>query len=145
MECQPAEDDPSGHWGAVVCGRELSIRFNENIFQSNEPIVATIIYRNVGTNVLNNDSPYGGDLDFQFVIQDKDGNQLTDSFTSGRTTGHGLPWIPGTQYKYKSNVTKRYGLSKAGTYSISVHRKLPNRGGGWLDLSSGTATITIIK
>ncbi|HTV62336.1 MAG TPA: hypothetical protein VMH30_07185, partial [Verrucomicrobiae bacterium] len=144
IECQPAKDDPSGHWGPIIHGYELSIRFKQDIFRTNEPVIATVIDRNAGTNILNHGSPYGGDLDFSFVIKNEEGDQLIDSFMPTRTTGQGEGWIPGTQYKYECNLTKRYGLSVPGRYSISVHRRLPNPDGrGAIDLSSGTATIRI--
>jgi hypothetical protein len=144
IECQPAKDDPNGHWGPIIYGYELSIRFKKFTFHTNEPVIATIIYRNAGTNILNHATPFGGDLDFKVAIKNGAGNELDDSFVPARTTGHGGGWIPGTQYKYESDLTKRYGLSKPGTYSISVHRRLPDPGGsGWVDLSSGAAVIKI--
>lgn len=148
IECQPAENDQAGHWGKKIIGEQLSIRFAKDVFQTNEPVIATIIYRNTRTDrdlIFN--SAFGGDLDFQFVIKDENGKELPDSFVPpARVSPKGSEWLPGTQYKYQSNLTKRYGLSKPGTYSISVHRKIrKDNGNGWSDLASGTATIVIAK
>ncbi len=146
VECQPADNDPGGHWGERIIGEQLSIRFKKDAFQTNEPVIATIIYRNAGTNDLIHGTPFGGDLDFRIVITDENGRQLPDSFVPGRTMGHGSQWHPGTQYKCQSNLTHRFGLSKPGTYSISVHRKLRiDNANGWADLASGIVTIKIIE
>lgn len=145
IECQPSENDPNGHWGPIYYGYQLSIRLNKDMFQTNEPVIATIIYRNTGTNVLHHGTPYGGDLDFQIAILDENGRRLPDSFVPQRTTGHGSQWQPGTQYKCQSNLTQRYGLIRLGTYSVSVHRRLSNpEANGWINLASGTATIKIV-
>ncbi len=147
VDCQPAESDLAGHWGEKIIGEQLSIRFAKDVFQTNEPVIAAIIYRHAGTNDnLNCSWMFGGDLDFQFVVKDKDGNNLPDSFAPQRSS---LPttrkWLPGTQYKYQSNLTKRYGLSKSGTYSIFVHRKAFHDTNGWVYVSSGAATIEIVE
>jgi hypothetical protein len=148
IECQPAENDSTGHWGEKIIGEQLSIRFANDIFQTNESVIAVIIYRNTRTDHdLNCGWAFGGDLDFQFVVKDENGKELPDSFVPQRVS---LPtvsaWLPGTQYMYQSNLTKRYGVSKAGTYSITVHRRLRNpMGNGLVDISSGTATIKIIE
>jgi len=90
---------------------------------------------------------FGGDLDFQFVVKGEERDRLPDSFAPQRSS---LPttrkWLPGTQYKYQSNLTKRYGLSKPGTYSISVQRRLSIRDSkeNWEVHSSGTATFKIV-
>jgi hypothetical protein len=144
-ECQPSEKDPAGHWSPIFYGYQLSVRFNRNVFHTNEPVIAIIIFRNAGTNALHNFTPYGGDLDFKIVVKDENGNELPDSFVPGRTTGHSSYWPSGTQFKYESNLTKRHGLSKPGTYSVTVQRGFLNpNGNDWLVLSSGTATIKII-
>ena len=143
-ECQPAIDDPDGHWGPIIYGCELSIRFEKFTFRTNESVIARIIYRNAGTNFLNYGTPFGGALDFRFRIRDQDGRELADSFKPARTTGHHGPWPPGTQYKYECNLTERFGLSKPGVYTILVHRRI--RGpAGIIDVASGTATIKIVE
>lgn len=148
IECQPAENDPAGHWGEKIIGEQLSIRFAKDLLLTNESVIATIIYRHAGTNDnLNCSWMFGGDLDFQFVVKDEDGNSLPDSFAPQRSSlPAGARWLPGTQYKYQSNLTKRYGLSKPGVYSISVHRRLSIRDakGNLEVLSSGIATIKIV-
>jgi hypothetical protein len=146
IECQPAENDSAGHWGEKIIGEQLSIRFAKDVFQTNESVIAVIIYRHAGTNDnLNCSWMFGGDLDFQFVVKNEDGNSLPDSFAPLMSS---LPttrkWLPGTQYKYQSNLTKRYGLSKPGTYSVSVRRKAFKDTNGWVYVSSGAATIKMV-
>ena len=148
VECQPTENDSAGHWGEKIIGEQLSIRFAKDTYQTNELIIATIIYRNTRTDHdLNCSWAFGGDLDFQFVVKDKNGKELPDCFVlPERVSPVVTEWLPGTQYKYQSNLTKRYGLSKPETYSISVHRRLSIRDakGNFEVLSSGTATIKIV-
>jgi hypothetical protein len=148
VECQPAENDPAGHWGDKIIGEQLSVRFAKDTYQTNEPIIAIIIYRNTRTDHdLNCSWAFGGDLDFQFVVKDKNGKELPDSFVPPeRVSPVVSEWLPGTQYKYQSNLAKRYGLSKPETYSISVHRRLSIRDakGNWEVLSSGTAKVKVV-
>jgi len=144
-ECQPARIDLAGHWGEEVAGKQLSIRFKKDVYQTNEPVIATIINRHTATNDdLNCSWMFGGDLGFQFVIKDEKGNTLPDSFAPERAS---LPmerkWLPGTQYKYQSNLSKRYGLAKPGTYSVFVQRKAFRDTNGWIYVSSDTATVKI--
>jgi len=146
-ECQPAQNDLAGHWGKEIVGEQLSIRFEKSAFQSNEPVVATIIYRHSGTNDnLNYNRGFGGDLDFQFIIKDENGNELPDSFIPPkRISPSGSRWPPGTQYKFVCDLTKRYGLSQPSKYSIYVRRKLSilDEKGNRINLLSSTATIKI--
>src|SRR5215472_4660471 len=46
-ESRPAKEDPEGNWGAVNEGFQLSIRLSKSTFTNGEPVVATIILRNV--------------------------------------------------------------------------------------------------
>jgi hypothetical protein len=147
IECQPAENDPAGHWGEKIIGEQLSIRFAKDIFQTNEPVIATIIFRNTRMDRdLNYGFAFGVDLDFQFVVKDENGNSLPDFFIPPERFSHiNTEWLPGTQYKYQSNLTKRYGLSKPGTYSVFVRRKAFRDTNGWVYVSSETATVKIIE
>jgi hypothetical protein len=43
----PANRDTNGHWGPVVNGWQLSVRFRHGEFLTNEPVVAMIMLRNV--------------------------------------------------------------------------------------------------
>jgi hypothetical protein len=52
QESRPAKDDPEGHWGAIIEGFQLSIRFRKRLFCSNEVITATCIIRNVAEQPL---------------------------------------------------------------------------------------------
>lgn len=146
IKCQLAEQDADGHWGNKIVGLQLSLRFSKSDFQANEPVYATIIYRNTRNDyLLRCYQVYGGDRDFGFLIRDENGNRLRDSSPSQDVSDiSSVVWPPGTQYIYQSNLTDRFGLSNPGTYSIVVYRRLPNPDGkGDVVLYSTAATITI--
>jgi hypothetical protein len=143
--CRPAELDPTGHWGRGEVGAQLSIRFAKDRYETNEPVIATVIYRNTRTDDnLNLTSAFGDERDFQFVIKGEDEMELPDSFVvPERVSSFSSRWLPGTQYRYESNLTKRYRLSQRGTYSISVRRKIMSETNGYVYVSSGTAKVKI--
>jgi len=148
IECQPEEKDKEGHWGNKVTGLQLSLRFPKSVYQANEPIDATIIYRNTRQDSLMVCRwVYGGDDDFGFVVRDENGNRLRDSFVPYNTSNiTSVWWPPGTQYIYQSNLAERFGLTNPGTYSITVYRRLPNTDLKFLeDLYSTAVTITIAE
>ena len=47
LESLPTERDPDGHWGGATNGFQLSLRFPKLTFTNGEPIVATLLLRNV--------------------------------------------------------------------------------------------------
>jgi hypothetical protein len=144
-ECRPAEEDAAGHWGRIAEGYQLSIRFEKETFRSGEPVPAKLIFRNASTNYLLYATPFGADLDFEIRVVDQNGRRLPDSARPTRTTGRGTRFVPGTQFEFVSNLMQRYGLAKPGTYSVSVHRKIPKLDGtGWTEVVSGTAKIRIV-
>jgi hypothetical protein len=148
IECQPAEKDADGHWGNKIAGLQLSVRFRKSVYQSGEPVYATIVYRNTRKDDIMRTFPvYGGDHDFGFVIKDEDGNRLKDSFVpwkANENPGYNLEWPGGTQYIYESDLKERFGLTNPGTYSVAVYRKLPN-GKGVIYLYSSEAKVTIAQ
>ena len=46
-ESRPTRDDPEGNWGQIYEGFQLSIRLEKANFTNDEPITASIIFRNV--------------------------------------------------------------------------------------------------
>ena len=149
IECQPAEQDTGGNWGNKFDGLQLSLRFEKSAYRADEQIIATIIYRNTSDNyAMRCRWAYGGDRDFDFAIRDENGNRLRDSFVPQYFPAvTAIWWPPGTQYIYQSNLTERFGLSKPGTYSVLVGRRLPSPAGvkSVVYLYSAPATITITE
>ena len=46
-DSRPTEDDPEGNWGQISEGFQLSIRFSKDTFTNGEPVIASILLRNV--------------------------------------------------------------------------------------------------
>lgn len=146
IDCQPAGVDKKGHWGGVITGLQLGLSFPKSKFRVDEPVIATIIYRNTRKDYrMPCHWRYGGDLDFGFVIRDANGNRLADSFQPYPAFEKtNVWWTPGTQYIYQSDLTQRFGLSNPGTYTVEVCRRLPNPAYKTeAILFSSKATITI--
>ena len=145
IECQPAENDLAGNWGAVTEGYQLSLRVNKESFYTNEPVLVTIIFRNASTNFLPYAEPSGSDLDFSILVADQNGRQLPDAADVDRTTGHSVRFIPGTQHKFQLDLRKRFEFSKPGVYSVTVRRKIPQQNGvGWTEVNSKPAKIMVL-
>ena len=51
-ESLPANEYPEGKWGGIKGGFQLSMCFEKQIFTNDEPIMATILVRNVTNHVL---------------------------------------------------------------------------------------------
>lgn len=119
-ECRPAEEDPDGHWGQATNGFQLSLRFGKMTFTNGEPIVATMLIRNVAQKPLNYLRP-------AYIIASKDGTVLKGKNETGLIEITALPMatlFPQTQCRYLENLNKNYDLSKNGNYTFQA--KCPN-------------------
>lgn len=153
-ESRPAAQDPEGHWGDVVEGFQLSMRFAKESFRVGEPIAATVIIRNAaGRNVyyrdfigMREDSPV-----CQFDVLDEQQQPVPrrdpkapDDITDGPHVQRGLS--PGTQCRYEVKMEARFQLDRAGKYSIRARRWVHKlNGDGYSQLQSSLASITILK
>jgi hypothetical protein len=113
-ECLPAELFPEGNWGVPQDGLQLSIRFEKQSYLSGEPVLATILLRNITnrTQVLAitvGSGPAGNPVGINAI--DQSGKVIAQktneiSIVSGRP----LQIFPGTQRKFQEDVSSIYFL-----------------------------------
>ena len=154
-ECRPTELDPAGNWGQVSEGLQLSLRLAKTNYATNEPVVATLITRNVtdadlwyllglpttleisvlrgGEKLARKDEPQGL-TPFQQRMRQVVRNP------------HQRFIHPGTQRKEILQLSEMFDLSVPGDYSVSAKRGVPSlqdshRGAG---LVSGTAAFRVV-
>ena len=102
-ECLSASEFPEGNWGNIQSGFQLSLRLEKESFTNNEPIIATILLRNVTNQVLTfpliNEPGKDGPINLTAV--DSKGNMLpvgSDEITI--ISSHDEKLFPGTQKKF---------------------------------------------
>lgn len=124
-ESLPAKDFPEGNWGDVQDGFQLSMRFEKQIFTNGEPIVATVLLRNVTNSDVSlsySDLPVGysdGPIGFQ-IISSARGNMAQHKFELGGEISGGMSFLfYRTQAKFLERVDRRFDLTN-GTYSVQA-------------------------
>lgn len=127
-ECLPATEFPEGNWGEPKLGYHLSLRFSKNIYSNWEPVIATILVRNL-TNVW---------LDFHGLR-----NQMGGPISFSVTNSHGekmqvTPYSPGilsgssvspqicirAQWKFEENLSNGFVLTND-TYHVQAYIDVP--------------------
>ena len=167
QDCLPAENDPSGNWGAQWEGLQLSIRLRKEVFTNGEPILAAVTLRNGGDRVryFNIFIPRE-EMDTKILLT-RDGQRIlgVDDPKPGESfqqrlhrirqgSSHNEPLLPGTQRQFFRELSKMFDLTAAGSYSARAERpvvaidKMPNRPGYIMgrgtNLLSGTVTFRVI-
>ena len=151
----PAELDANGHWGFSSEGYKLCLRFERLVFVTGEPIVASLIVRNVSGARLG-DSVVVPDRT-EFVVTSEKGEPLNriDIFRPNPTEeeehrreflkSFSLDLEADEQWKYKMVLTDMYDLRAPGTYHLQAKRRIwkPDKTAG--EILSGTASIKIIE
>jgi hypothetical protein len=127
-ECLPAKDFPEGNWGEPKHGYQLSLRFIKTTFTNGEPVMATILVRNL-TNVW---------LDFH-ALEIQMGGPASFSVTNSRgETMQVTPYSPGilsstsfsppiaahTQRKYEECLSNGFVLTND-TYRVQAYIDVP--------------------
>lgn len=119
-ESLPAKEFPSGNWGSPTNGFQLSLRFDKQLYEVGDPVIATILLRNVTNATLNyfsSISELGSAVDFQ--VANGEGavllanNERSDFYNVGNRQ-----LAPGTQHKYQARLNGRVDLSKPGKYIV---------------------------
>jgi len=143
-ESLPAKDFPEGNWGAVQDGFQLSLRFEKQSFTNDEPIVATVLLRNVtNSDVSLNYSqlPVGysdGPISFQ-IISGAGSNMPQHKYEVDGVINGALPGLfHGTQAKFSEHVDKRFDLTN-GAYSIRAVTS------GWVGLGTPSRKEVEVK
>lgn len=147
-ESLPAADDPSGHWGDVIEGFQLSIRFDKDTFRAGEPVTVTVLIRNVTEKKvfyrdfvgMRGDSPV-----CQFDVLDERQKPVARvdprapaDITDGPHIPRGLK--PGTQCRYDMKLEGKFKLDQSGRYTIRARRWVHKlQGDGYAQLESGLA------
>ena len=153
-ESRPAEQDPEGHWGKVVDGFQLSLRFEKQEFTNGEPVLATILMRNVSDKQLT----YGKELvtgrpsPINVLVWNEQEklNLKTDDTLVPRASASNVSLYPRTQHKYRLRLDKYYDLTKPGIYSVQAeygagapNGPFPVRGPGQEEITSQKVIISI--
>lgn len=115
-----AKDFPEGNWGQVTNGCQVSLRFPKRAFTNGEPIIGTVIVRNVTNQDVyyfyhpsgQRNGPVG------YVVTTSSGRTLPNPdvsrfFQGGRT----YTLEPGTQHRHLKDLSKDYHLMN-GAYSV---------------------------
>lgn len=117
----PAEQFPEGNWGKATNDLQLSLRFNKSIYTNGEPIVATILIRNVG----NRHAEYvaihvgGKDGPVRFIATSIDNHEL-DPVQGGPVSALSDAVAAGKQRKFVERFDKDYFLTN-GTYFVQAY------------------------
>ena len=154
-DSRPAEDDPEGHWGTVSEGFQLSIRFEKATFTNGEPVVASIILRNVSERPLTYwVTTLGRETEVALArgqqrIPRKD--ELKSNATFAERLSHldvGSAWDctspVGTQRKFRVELDKIFDLTTNGQYIAQATRSVLKLDlTGEVKLTSGKAVFHI--
>jgi hypothetical protein len=122
-ESRPASEDPEGHWGQATNGFQLSLRFEKEVYTNGEPVLATMLVRNV-SNVQ---------LQYLFparVAATKDGSRLKRKDDIGvARRGPARLLYPQTQARDQENLNQVYDLTP-GEYKFwaACDKWLPSSG-----------------
>ena len=154
LDSRPAAQDPEGNWGAVVDGLQVSIRLDKKTYDTNEPIVATIIMRNVSENERVFDISRG--LPCYITIIDPQGRKLERSDWYPKNTFQGSVQrlvkqvvhkdvYPGMQVKLQLDLRKFFNLTNSGQYTVSTKMAMykSDLKSAMEDVSSGSTSIAI--
>ena len=120
-ECLPAADFPEGNWGQTNGGFQLSLRLNKTSYTNDEPIVATLLLRNV-TNCLQMSCvtplvPFDGPIRMRVT---SDAGVVIPEKAVEVVVGPGIGAVfPGTQRKYVEHLNRAYALTN-GTYTAQA-------------------------
>lgn len=156
-DSRPASADPEGNWGVPSQGFQLSLRFNKASFTNGEPVIASVILRNVSDRTLDYPYEYAPDnreITFNVLRGETRVYGMYD-LTPGASfadkvraapSGHG--WIrsspPGTQRKFFVNLDKIYSLTNTGEYTVFAKRTIRNQDSNQnSEVVSGKATFRI--
>jgi hypothetical protein len=122
-ESRPASEDPEGHWGPATNGFQLSLRFEKEAYTNGEPVVATMLVRNV-SNVRQR---------YAFsarVSAAKSGSPLKRKDDTGLTIITSYRFLhPQTQARYQETINHVYDLTPGEyTFWAESDRGLPSSG-----------------
>lgn len=142
-ESRSAEFDPEGHWGRVVSGFQLSLRFSTNTFTAGQTIEATVLLRNVTTNTLIVLGPHPAFIEFKVVDERNNVVQPVSRLVS--VSGPVRLALPShRQLAYQLQLNQMFNLGP-GKYAVCAERRVDNELGETIgQVLSARAAITIL-
>jgi hypothetical protein len=130
-ESRPASQDPEGHWGQVLDGFQLSLRFEKQDFTNGEAITATVLIRNVSENtlsyVVNTMTSQPAPINVA-VCEGHERLKLITENTLIKGTARTAHLYAQTQHKYQVRLDKYYDLGKKGIYSVQAEYSFQSPG-----------------
>ena len=142
-ETLPAEADSESAWGPVSGGYRLCLRFEKEVFQLGEPIVASVLVRNVSDVFLWDGLGIGGNA--QFFVADVSGKEVRVKVPLPPATRREMIALwRGTQYKFKVPLSDVFALDRPGVYTVSANKEVGATRVPTNVLMSGIATIRIV-
>jgi len=148
-ESRPADEDPEGHWGSVSHGCQISLSFEKLEFTNGEPVIATMLMRNVSDRpitylrqiILGHPSPI-----YVSVWQGEKTLRLkTDENISISHSRSNVTLQPRTQHRYRLRLDEFYDLSTNGLYSVQAAYGSSASPADFLVLAPGQQPITSQK
>jgi hypothetical protein len=135
-ESRPADEDPEGHWGAPSQGYQLSIRLEKGTFTNGEPVIASVLLRNVSDRPLMYwVSTLGRETE---VVVAKGQERLSgkDEVKPGATFAERLAHLDvgsswdctspvGSQRRLVLELDKLFDLTTNGQYTAQARRRVP--------------------
>lgn len=116
-ESLPAVEFPKGNWGAVEGNIQLSLRFDKESYTNGEPIVATVILRNVADHKVRYSAirDYSMDGPARFIVTTGDQQRISSLDSDGTVSSGNIP--ASRQRKFLVRFDKEYRLTN-GTYTV---------------------------
>ncbi len=143
-ESLPAKDDPTGNWGSIIEGVQLSIRFTNQVYRVGEPCIATILWRNTTNHTVAFCYSSARPEYFEFSVTDEKGTVLKSKSDrerslwepqTGRSSSRAVE--PHSQMKFNIDLDKFFAF-KPGKYRIAARYRFTNQSG-----SSAETTIRL--
>ena len=155
IECQPAEQDSQGNWGQSDHGYQISVRFAKQSFVLGEPIIATVIFRNLTNGYLS--APVSlPRFDTQVLVTNQKGEPLRpkEEEASGLNEFQKklrkliqdpkyFHVMPRAQVKLQVNINDLFEFTAPQVYHVQIrYSNMTQNGFG--EVHSGSATIRIV-
>jgi hypothetical protein len=131
-ESRPADQDPEGNWGPATNSFQLSLHLEKRKFAVGDPIVVTMLIRNIATNAQSYRSPLrvnvlkGGKL-----VQRKTNSQIKEVTVSPE-----ISLFTQTQRKNDATLGETFKLDEPGEYVLQAECSKP-------EVASKPVTIVI--
>lgn len=146
-ESRPAALDPEGHWGEVLGGFQISLRLARPSYTNAEPIVATVLIRNVS----DHDSAWPWIFRslpecVELEITDPAGKKMTGAEREYSPFPKSVQLWYRTQWRVEIPLRDRFEFEKPGNHVLRAKMKIhdPNEPTKLVDVASGLATFELM-